>query len=182
MKRKTVKKCSPLILSALVVISFGFFSCNQKQKKEWLIYLRTLVGKEMKNGKKLSDTQVAYIESAFEELHPNHHTATSYNIRRIQSKGLIKAYNTLTAGFQWRVGSDSKHEEVVMPYSRNTEEAKTIVAELIRDNGFVPYDVGDSEMARFIEPPRESTSLYGEEWPIDTIEKRLKELKDNMSV
>ncbi len=42
-----------------------------EEQKEWLIDLRTLVGKEMKNGKKLSDMQVANIESAFEELHPN---------------------------------------------------------------------------------------------------------------
>ncbi len=113
---------------------------------------------------------------------PNHQTATSYNTQRIKSKGLVKAYNTLTAGFQWKVGSDPKNEGVVMPYSGNTEEAKTMVAGLIRDSGFVPYDVGHSEMARFIEPPRGSTSLYGEEWSIDTIEKRLKELKDTISI
>ena len=108
---------------------------------------------------------------------PKGETATSYNRQRIPSRALIKAYNTLTAGFQAQSAGRSGAGRVVMPYAGEGAQGKPIVAQLIHDSGFVPFDVGDAQMARFIEPPRGERSLYGEEWNLGTIEKRLAELK-----
>ena len=55
--------------------------------------------------------------------------------------------------------------------------AKQVVAQLIRDSGFAPYDVGDADQAVFIEPPRGENSLYGEEWHRDTIDEKLRQLR-----
>ena len=104
---------------------------------------------------------------------PGGQTATAYNTSRIRCQGLVKAYNTLTAGFQWQAGNRTGEDRVVMPYAGDDETAKQVVAQLIRDSGFVPYDVGD---AAFIEPPRGEDSLYGEEWHLDTIVEKLKQL------
>ncbi len=110
---------------------------------------------------------------------PGGQTATAYNTRRIRCKGLVKAYNTLTAGFQWEAGNRPGEERVVMPYAGDNEAAKQVVAQLIRDSGFTPYDVGDADQAVFIEPPRGESSLYGEEWHLDTIAEKLKQLRTN---
>ena len=104
---------------------------------------------------------------------PDGQTATAYNTSRIRCQGLVKAYNTLTAGFQQKAGNSTEENRVVMPYAGDNEAAKQVVAQLIRDSGFAPYDVGD---AAFIEPPRGEDSLYGEEWHLDTIVEKLKQL------
>ncbi len=108
---------------------------------------------------------------------PGGQTATAYNTQRIRCQGLVKAYNTLTAGFQWEAGNRSEENRVVMPYAGDNAAAKQVVAQLIRDSGFAPYDVGDADQAAFIEPPRGEDSLYGEEWHLDTIAEKLKQLR-----
>ena len=108
---------------------------------------------------------------------PDGLTATAYNTRRIRCKGLVKAYNTLTAGFQWEAGNRPGEDRVVMPYAGDNAAAKQVVAQLIRDSGFAPYDVGDADQAVFIEPPRGENSLYGEEWHRDTIDEKLRQLR-----
>lgn len=53
---------------------------------------------------------------------------------------------------------------------------KKVVAKLIQDSGFVPFDVGSAAMGRFIEPPRGESSLYGEEWHQGTIQEAFEKL------
>lgn len=108
---------------------------------------------------------------------PDGSSATAYRSKKLPEVPLVKAYNSLTAQFQKEAAGRNSNNRVVMPYAGNNQEAKQVVAQLIKDSGFAPYDVGDADAARFIEPPRGDRSLYGEEWSLNTIQSRLQDLR-----
>lgn len=99
---------------------------------------------------------------------PEGMSAAAFNARRAGGVRLVKAYNTMTAGFQTdaagRVGPDC----VVMFYAGDDERANRVVAGLIEDSGFDPVYVGSlTGDVVWMEPPRREGALYGEEFHLE---------------
>jgi hypothetical protein len=128
------------------------------------------------DSKILIDTTNQWTPAGLEHL-PNDLTASEFNARRARGARLVKAYNTLTAGFQAESAGRAGPTRVVMPYAGEDAEAKRIVADLINDSGFEPFDLGGWDMARYIEPPRRPGAFYGEELHLDTARALLEQLK-----
>lgn len=126
-------------------------------------------------GKILIDTTNQFSSGGLEQL-PNGMSAAEYNSRRAAGARLVKAYNTLTAGFQAQSAGRTGADRVAMPYAGEDSEAKSIVASLINDSGFAPFDVGGWDTVHFMEPPRRAGAFYGEEWNLDTARGLLEQL------
>jgi 8-hydroxy-5-deazaflavin:NADPH oxidoreductase len=127
------------------------------------------------SGKIVIDTTNQFTATGLQLL-PNGRSAAEFNARRAQGARWIKAYNTLTAGFQAESAGRTGSERVVMPYAGEDSDAKRIVATLIRDSGFEPFDVGNWAEVHWIEPPRRPGAFYGEEWHLDTARTLLAQL------
>jgi predicted dinucleotide-binding enzyme len=95
---------------------------------------------------------------------PDGLSAAAYNARRAEDARLVKAYNTMTAGFQAEAAGRTGPDRVVMFYAGDDEGANTVVAGLIDDSGFDPVYVGSlTGDVVWMEPPRREGALYGEE-------------------
>lgn len=96
---------------------------------------------------------------------PDGLSAAAYNARRAGDARLVKAYNTMTAGFQAEAAGRTGPDRVVMFYAGDDEGANTVVAGLIDDSGFDPVYVGSlTGDVVWMEPPRREGALYGEEF------------------
>lgn len=96
---------------------------------------------------------------------PDGLSAAAYNARRAGDARLVKAYNTMTAGFQAEAAGRTGPDRVVMFYAGDDEGANTVVAGLIDDSGFDPAYVGSlTGDVVWMEPPRREGALYGEEF------------------
>ncbi|MFL6032083.1 MAG: NADPH-dependent F420 reductase, partial [Rubrobacteraceae bacterium] len=96
---------------------------------------------------------------------PDGLSAAAYNARRAEDARLVKAYNTMTAGFQAEAAGRTGPDRVVMFYAGDDEGANTVVAGLIDDSGFDPVYVGSlTGDVVWMEPPRREGALYGEEF------------------
>jgi predicted dinucleotide-binding enzyme len=96
---------------------------------------------------------------------PDGLSAAAYNARRAGDARLVKAYNTMTAGFQAEAAGRTGPDRVVMFYAGDDEGANTVVACLIDDSGFDPVYVGSlTGDVVWMEPPRREGALYGEEF------------------
>ena len=96
---------------------------------------------------------------------PDGLSAAAYNARRAEDARLVKAYNTMTAGFQAEAAGRTGPDRVVMFYAGDDEGANTVVAGLIDDSGFDPVYVGSlTGDVDWMEPPRRESALYGEEY------------------
>jgi 8-hydroxy-5-deazaflavin:NADPH oxidoreductase len=92
-------------------------------------------------------------------------SAAAYNARRAEGARLVKAYNTMTAGFQAEAAGRTGPDRVVMFYAGDDEVANSVVAGLIDDSGFDPVYVGSlTGDVVWMEPPRREGALYGEEF------------------
>ncbi|HZX05011.1 NADPH-dependent F420 reductase [Kribbella sp.] len=91
-------------------------------------------------------------------------TAAQVNQARMPGARLVKAFNTLTAGFQAEAAGRTGPERVVMFLCGDDPDAKTVVAGLIADSGFAPFDVGGLADAAVMEGPRRAGAVYGEEF------------------
>jgi predicted dinucleotide-binding enzyme len=109
------------------------------------------------------DTTNQYGAGGLEAL-PEGLTAAQVNQRRMPGARLVKAFNTLTAGFQASQAGRPAADRVVLFMCGDDEAAKEIVARLIRDAGFEPADVGGLADAAVMEAPRRPGSVYGEEY------------------
>jgi 8-hydroxy-5-deazaflavin:NADPH oxidoreductase len=114
-------------------------------------------------GKIVIDTTNQFGEDGLEQL-PDGLTAAQVNARRMSGARLVKAYNTLTAGFQAEAAGRSGPDRVVMFMCGDDEEAKQTVARLIDDSGFTPVDIGGLADATPMEAPRRPGAVYGEEY------------------
>jgi predicted dinucleotide-binding enzyme len=141
----------------------------------WTGVEEALAAAGLLDGKILIDTTNQFTSNGLEQL-PDGMSASECNARRARGACLVKAYNTLTAGFQAESAGRSGPERVVMPYAGEDADAKRIVAGLITDSGFEPFDVGGWTQAHFIEPPRRPRAFYGEEWNLDTARALLSQL------
>jgi 8-hydroxy-5-deazaflavin:NADPH oxidoreductase len=109
------------------------------------------------DGKVVIDTTNQYGEGGWEQL-PK--PAAQVNAERMPGARLVKAFNTLTSGFQ----GEAAGRGVAMFLAGEDTEAKQIVAGLIRDIGFEPVDVGGLAEVPIMEAPRRDGAVYGEEY------------------
>jgi 8-hydroxy-5-deazaflavin:NADPH oxidoreductase len=114
-------------------------------------------------GKVVIDTTNQFGPGGLEEL-PDGLTAAQVNQRRMPGARLVKAYNTLTAGFQAEAAGRTGPDRVAMFMCGDDAEAKGTVAGLIEDSGFTPVDVGGLADAAPMEAPRRPGAVYGEEY------------------
>jgi 8-hydroxy-5-deazaflavin:NADPH oxidoreductase len=89
-------------------------------------------------------------------------TAAAFNAARMPGARYTKCFNTLTSGFQAQVAH--REPRVVQWIAGDDEEAKAIVAGLVRDAGYEPVDVGGTEGCAVMEAPRRPGAVYGEEY------------------
>lgn len=88
--------------------------------------------------------------------------AAAYNAARMPGAHYTKSLNTLTSRFQVEVAH--RNPRVVQWLCGDDEEAKQVVAGLIRDAGYEPVDFGGTEGCAVMEAPRRDGSVYGEEY------------------
>jgi 8-hydroxy-5-deazaflavin:NADPH oxidoreductase len=108
-------------------------------------------------GKIVIDTTNQFGTSGWEELSGS---AAEVNQDRMPGARLVKAFNTLTAGFQ----GEAAGRGVAMFLAGEDAEAKSVVAGLIEDIGFTPVDVGGWAEVPIMEAPRRDGAVYGEEY------------------
>ena len=77
---------------------------------------------------------------------------------------LVKAFNTLTSGFQASAAGREPERRVVIFMAGDDAEAKATAAGLIEDAGFAPADLGRLDDAAVMEAPRREGAVYGEEY------------------
>ena len=96
---------------------------------------------------------------------PDGLSAAAYNARRASGARLVKAYNTMTSGFQAEAAGREGPDRVVMFDAGDDEGANDVVSGLIDDSGFDPVYVGSlTGDVVWMEPPRREGALYGEEF------------------
>ncbi len=95
-------------------------------------------------------------------------TAAQLNQQRANGARLVKAYNTLTAGFQAEAAGRTGPDRVVMFYVADDREAGETLARLIEDSGFAPVSLGGLADAAPMEAPRRPGAVYGEEYNEET--------------
>ncbi len=118
------------------------------------------------DGKVVIDTTNHFGRGGLEAL-PEGMTAAQLNQRRMPGARLVKAYNTLTAGFQAEAAGRTGPDRVVIFMCGDDTDAKATVARLIDDSGFTPVDLGGLADAAPMEPPRRPGAVYGEEYHED---------------
>lgn len=114
-------------------------------------------------GRIVIDTTNQFGPGGLEAL-PDGRTAAQVNQARMPAARLVKAFNTLTAGFQASEAGRPPDERVVLFMSGDDAEAKAVVAGLIDDAGFAAVDLGGAADAGPMEAPRRPGGLYGEEY------------------
>jgi 8-hydroxy-5-deazaflavin:NADPH oxidoreductase len=97
-------------------------------------------------------------------LPPAGQTAAAFNAARMPAARYTKSFNTLTAGFQAEAAARAGEERVVQWLCGDDPAAKSVVASLIEDAGFVPADLGGTADATVMEAPRRPGAVYGEEY------------------
>jgi 8-hydroxy-5-deazaflavin:NADPH oxidoreductase len=121
------------------------------------------IGSEALEGKVVIDTTNQFGPDGLVEL-PEGKTAAQVNAERMPSGAhYVKAFNTLTAGFQGSAAGRSGDERVAMFYCTDDDEARDTVKKLIREIGFAPIDAGGLADATIMEAPRREGAVYGEE-------------------
>ena len=89
-------------------------------------------------------------------------TAAAFNAGRMPGARYTKSFNTLTSAFQARTAH--RDPRVVQWVCGDDQEAKAVVARLIRDAGYEPVDLGGTAGCAVMEAPRRDGAVYGEEY------------------
>jgi predicted dinucleotide-binding enzyme len=118
------------------------------------------------DGKIVIDTTNQFSRGGVVDM-PGGISAAEYNQRRMPGAKLVKAYNTLTAGFQASSAGRTGPDRVVMFYAGEDPQAKATVAALVNDSGFTPVDMGGWATVRYMEAPRRPGAVYGEEYHLE---------------
>lgn len=117
-------------------------------------------------GKIVIDTTNQFGPGGLESI-PDGLTAVQFNQRRMPGARLVKAFNTLTAGFQASAAGRPADRRVVLFHCGDDPDAKQAASSLIEDAGFAPADLGGLADAAPMEAPRRAGALYGEEYRPD---------------
>jgi predicted dinucleotide-binding enzyme len=91
-------------------------------------------------------------------------TVAQFNSARMPGARYVRAFNTLTSGFQADASSRRGDERAVLFLCGDFPAAKGIVSTLIEDAGFAAVDLGSNADAAVMEAPRRPGSVYGEEY------------------
>src|SRR3954469_4447857 len=122
------------------------------------------IGDEALDGKVVIDTTNQYGPDGLVDL-PEGKTAAQVNAERMpDGVHYVKAFNTLTAGFQGSAAGRSGDDRAAMFFCGDDDEAKQTVKRLIRDIGFAQVDAGGLADAAVMEAPRREGAVYGEEF------------------
>jgi hypothetical protein len=97
-------------------------------------------------------------------LPPEGQTAAAFNAARMPGARYTKSFNTLTSAFQAAAAGRTGSDRVVQWLCGDDPDAKTVVAGLIEDAGFVPVDLGGTAGCAVMEAPRRPGAVYGEEY------------------
>jgi predicted dinucleotide-binding enzyme len=97
-------------------------------------------------------------------------TAAAFNAGRMNGARYTKSFNTLTSAFQAQAADRAEPEKVVQWLCGDDQDAKTLVAGLIRDAGYVPVDLGGTAGCAVMEAPRRPGAVYGEEYRLPQAE------------
>jgi 8-hydroxy-5-deazaflavin:NADPH oxidoreductase len=108
---------------------------------------------------------------------PGGQTAAQRNQARMPGARLVKAFNTLTAGFQAEAAGRTGLDRVVMFCCGDDDEAVATVSGLIDDAGFAPVRMGGLADAAPMEAPRRPGAVYGEEYHQDEAKRFLRTLR-----
>jgi predicted dinucleotide-binding enzyme len=113
------------------------------------------------NGKIVIDTTNPYGPGGVQDL--GGRSAGRFNAERLPGARVVRAFNTLTSGFQAEAAGRRGDERVVLFLSGDDAGAKALVSGLIEEIGFAPCDVGglDETVA---DAPRRTGAVYGEEY------------------
>jgi 8-hydroxy-5-deazaflavin:NADPH oxidoreductase len=117
-------------------------------------------------GKVVIDTTNQFGGGGWLQL-PEGQTAAMLNQARMPGARVVKAFNTLTAGFQAASAGRTGPDRVVMFLCGDDAAAKETVSRLIDDAGFQPFDLGGLADATPMEAPRRPGAVYGEEYHLD---------------
>jgi 8-hydroxy-5-deazaflavin:NADPH oxidoreductase len=117
-------------------------------------------------GKIVIDTTNPFGRGGWESM-PGGVTSAQFNQERMPGARVVKAFNTLTSGFQASAATRPPDQRAVLFMSGDDERAKATVAGLIEDAGFVPVDLGSLADSAPMEAPRRPGALYGEEYRAD---------------
>jgi len=93
-------------------------------------------------------------------------SASRYNGRKVPGARWVKAFNTLTAGFQANAAGRTGPDRVVMFYGTDDESAVPTVEQLINDAGFDPVRTGTLVRTE-VGHQEPKGDLYGEEFHHD---------------
>jgi 8-hydroxy-5-deazaflavin:NADPH oxidoreductase len=114
-------------------------------------------------GKVVVDTTNQFAGGGLVELPPGV-SAAEVNAKRFAGAALVKTFNTYTSRLQAAVGNGDHPRPVAMFLGGEDRRAKTIAAELVRDAGFEPVDLGGWATIALLEAPRRPGAVYGEEY------------------
>ena len=90
-------------------------------------------------------------------------TVAQFNWARMPGARYVRAFNTLTSGFQADASIRRGDERAVLFLCGDYPAAKRIVSTLIEDAGFAAVDLGSNADAAVMEAPRRPGSVYGED-------------------
>jgi 8-hydroxy-5-deazaflavin:NADPH oxidoreductase len=141
----------------------------------WAAYEAALAEAGSLAGKVVIDTTNQFGPGGVQRL-PGGVTGAQYHAGMTQGAHYAKAYNTLTAGFQASSAGRRGPDRIAMPWCSADPEAGRVVARLIEDSGFAPFEV-DWDLAVWMEPPRRSGAFYGEDWTLSTAQALLDQIK-----
>jgi predicted dinucleotide-binding enzyme len=89
-------------------------------------------------------------------------TAAAFNAARMPGARYTKCFNTLTAAFQ--AATAHRDPRVVQWLCGDDAQAKALAAQLVRDAGYEPVDLGGTDGCAVMEAPRRDGAVYGEEY------------------
>jgi predicted dinucleotide-binding enzyme len=95
-------------------------------------------------------------------------TAAAFNAARMPGARYAKSFNTLTSAFQ--EATAHRTPRVVQWLCGDDAAAKDVVAQLIRDAGYAPVDLGGTAGCAVMEAPRRDGAVYGEEYRLPEAE------------
>lgn len=114
------------------------------------------------DGKVLIDTTNPFGSGGWEI--PEGKTSAQLHQERLPEVKVVKAFNTLTSGFQASAAGRSGDGRVVLFLAGDDPEAKATVSRLIEDAGFAAADLGAAADSTVMEAPRREGAVYGEEY------------------